>query len=58
MKIVKSTKDKDGSCDFCDRGVLSEGGRQLIFPYKTIFVLHGTGIRVNMCRQCITECKE
>ena len=45
------------SCNFCDRGKLSQSGVSLIYPYDTTFELrpdHG-GMIVTICEDCLKE---
>jgi hypothetical protein len=55
MKIRISTVEKEGSCNYCDRGKLATSGRGLIFPYTELIVVEGKQISSVFCRDCFNE---
>lgn len=48
------------SCNFCNRGVISDNGINLKFPYKQVTSIEtkGSGVSIRMCDDCIRELKE
>ena len=57
MKVEKKTIKK-GSCNFCDRGILSENECGLIYTYSHVYELESEqngGVRVRMCDKCFNE---
>lgn len=55
MKVEKSTVQKDGSCNYCDKGKLSLGGHSLVYPYALVFVVKGNYIKSVFCEDCLSE---
>lgn len=55
MKITESTVAKEGGCNYCDRGELSLGGSNLIYPYEKVIVVQGTSIQSRFCVECYRE---
>ena len=37
MRVQSGLTNTVGSCNFCDKGKLSESGCNLVFPYKTVY---------------------
>lgn len=59
MEIKKANlRDGGGSCNFCDRGKLSEFGNNLDFPYDHVYVVQGRSVEVRICEDCITQMKK
>ena len=58
IHIKKSTIRKDGSCNFCARGSLTELGTSLFFPYTLVYVLSGNRLSVTICSDCLKELKK
>jgi len=58
MKIEKQNL-KDGSCNFCSRGIISHTGMSLVYPYKTVTVVSssGCGVSVRFCDDCLENLK-
>lgn len=59
VKKLNVKKDNE-SCSFCDKGVLSSGGMNLLYPYDEIFQFNRdeNGIMVNICTDCLLELGE
>lgn len=58
MIITPTTIDKEGSCNFCDKGELSIGGMSLIYPYKKVYSIYsgsGGGIKARVCESCAKQ---
>lgn len=58
LSIKHSTIKKEGSCNFCNRGQLSESGDSLVFPYTQVVKVtrrEGSGIAVVICDNCLDE---
>ncbi len=58
VRIVKTTVEKDGCCNFCSRGTLAKGGRGLIYPYDEVYFFTSdanSGLAATICRDCADE---
>jgi hypothetical protein len=59
MQVVK--KDlKDGSCNFCNRGIYHEDFPSLYYPYSTVYEISkdsGSGMSARLCGECVKEFK-
>jgi hypothetical protein len=56
VKIGKGTTEREGSCNFCKRGELSNSGRSLNYPYTyvtTLSTANGGGAKVSICDDCL-----
>jgi len=51
---------KGNSCNFCDRGIISDNGINLTFPYDDVTLIEtkGNGVSIRMCDDCIRELNE
>lgn len=62
MEIIKSTIDKEGSCNFCSRGKLGPTLKMaLIFPYETVYRVSAentSGLTAIICEDCMQELKD
>jgi len=58
MKIEVSDL-RNGSCNFCKRGELTEDGVGLIYPYKKVTQISADkyGVSVRFCDLCLKEVK-
>lgn len=45
------------SCNFCDKGELSNDRKHLIYPYKEVitFRSEGSGLQASICKECLSE---
>jgi hypothetical protein len=55
MKVTKLKTGTDGSCNYCDKGKLSLGGTNLIYPYDHVYKVEGRYIASNFCEECLKE---
>lgn len=62
MKITKVySNGRPKSCNFCDRGVLSESGVKLIYPYDYVYLIENDSnisrLSVYICKDCLEKLK-
>lgn len=60
MKIQKRPVHgvhSEGSCSFCDKGKLSNGGYGLSYPYDEVIQIEGDCIKVRICEDCLDKLK-
>lgn len=57
MDIQKMDLKVAGPCNFCSVGVYSVDGRRTVYPYKTVYVLRGTGtsLMARVCPDCMNK---
>ncbi len=55
MIIEELSTQTAGSCNFCNKGKLTSNGRGLSYPYENVYTLSGTGVKVNVCLDCLSE---
>jgi hypothetical protein len=55
MKIKKSTIKEEGACNFCNKGVITENGLSLTFPYEQVIHLEGKRISAVFCEECFDD---
>lgn len=58
MIIEKLPTENAGSCNFCNKAKLTPNGKGLNYPYKEVYTLSGTGVKVNVCLDCLVELGE
>jgi len=58
MNIVEKERKRQGSCNFCDRGVLNHSHTGLDYPYDKVFLLSAkSGLTITLCEDCLNEIK-
>lgn len=59
MKVKKYSVRKDvTSCNFCNKGELSESKMSLVYPYENVVVFgreNGNGLVASICEECLDE---
>ena len=55
MRVQSTLTNIAGSCNFCDKGKLSESGCDLVYPYKTVYEIEARGITVRLCKGCLKD---
>lgn len=57
MFLIKSDL-KNGSCNFCNKGILNSTQDGLVYPYKVVYTFsrgEGEGISPRACHNCMEE---
>jgi hypothetical protein len=56
INAYKASVKSAGSCNFCNRGTLYNGGKSILRPYRKVWVVgsdHANGgVVVRMCSDC------
>ena len=56
IKVETVTVRDQGSCNFCKRGILTNSGTNMVYPYSTVHQISnnkGGGIKANLCDDCL-----
>jgi len=59
MIVKKEKRTNAGSCNFCDKGVMSRSRNSLIYSYDEVFTMRsersGGGLKASICEECVEE---
>lgn len=58
ININIGTVNRDGACNYCNRGELCKTMTGLKYPYKKVYILSGNYISTVICEECLKKLKE
>lgn len=55
MEIEIGSRERHGSCNFCNRSSISSDGNYLKYDYQDVFKVTGNYIAISICLDCLDK---